>query len=150
MGSETWNVLPSASLEVTRTVPPIARAAFATTAAAADAFMTKPVDLEQLLSLIQKLLQLDGTYASAPPAVRTAARTDAQIVTPPVHELEELHRIAREGNMRKIIQWAERIAASDERYRPFAEQLTELAKQYQSRALLQLVESHLERAVGTM
>jgi len=52
--------------------------------------------------------------------------------------------------MRKVIQWAERVAGVDERYRPFAEQLTELAKQYQSRALLQLVESHVQRALGAM
>jgi CheY-like chemotaxis protein len=117
-------------------------------AAAADAFMTKPVDLEQLLGLIQKLLGLDGTLE--PAAERSAVHIDAPVVTPPAHEMETLHRFAREGNMRKVIQWAERLTATDERYRPFAEQLTELAKRYQSRALLQLVESHLERALGAM
>jgi signal transduction histidine kinase len=49
----------------------------------------------------------------------------------------------------KVMQWAERVVASDDRYRPVADQLTEPAKQYKSRALLQLVEAHIERALGT-
>jgi hypothetical protein len=49
---------------------------------------------------------------------RPATRMAGLIVTPPAHEVATLHRLAREGNMRKIIQWAERLAASDERYGP--------------------------------
>ena len=41
---------------------------------------------------------------------------------------------------------AQHLAELDERYRPFADQLRVLAKGYQSKAILSLVERHLERS----
>jgi hypothetical protein len=55
-----------------------------------------------------------------------------------------LHRLAEEGDMRQTIQWAERVAELDERYGPFTDQVRNLASQYQSRAVLSLVEQHLD------
>jgi hypothetical protein len=37
---------------------------------------------------------------------------------------------------------AERLARLDERYRPFADRLSSLAKGYRSQAVLRLVEAH--------
>jgi hypothetical protein len=45
--------------------------------------------------------------------------------------------------MRDIAQWAERVAELDERYRPFADQLRLMAKGYQSKAILALVERYM-------
>lgn len=47
--------------------------------------------------------------------------------------------------MRDIAQCTAHLAELDARYRPFAEQLRLLAKGYQSKAILSLVEQHLER-----
>jgi hypothetical protein len=44
--------------------------------------------------------------------------------------------------MRDIAQWAGEL---EERYRPFADQLRLMAQGYQSKAILTLVERHLER-----
>jgi hypothetical protein len=54
--------------------------------------------------------------------------------------MEVLHRLAKLGNMQEIMMQAERLAKLDERYRPFANQLHALARNYQSRAVLRLVE----------
>ena len=51
---------------------------------------------------------------------------------------------ARLGNMRDIVLWADRVAALDAEYEPFATQLRGLAKGYQSKAILLLVERHLD------
>lgn len=65
------------------------------------------------------------------------------MVALPAEEMDALYRLARLGNMQEIMAQADRLAALDECYRPFADQLTALAKGYQSKAILRLVEAHL-------
>jgi hypothetical protein len=64
------------------------------------------------------------------------------MVAPPADEMEVLHRLAMLGNMREIIEEADRLVRLDERYRPFANRLNELAGGYQSKAVLHLVEAY--------
>jgi hypothetical protein len=59
--------------------------------------------------------------------------------------MDTLHHLARKGNMRKVIHWADRREATDKQYRAFSAQLIDLARQYQSRAILRLVTAHMER-----
>jgi hypothetical protein len=54
-----------------------------------------------------------------------------------------LHHLARIGNMREIRRWAARLQAEDARYGPFAARLERLASDYQSQAILALVEMQL-------
>jgi len=112
-------------------------------AAGADAFLSKPIDAEELLGKIVTLLKLEPTYAALPGGHPLEQRRAAQLVVPPSKELELLHRLAEEGDMRQIIRWAERVIQLDERYGPFTDQVRDLARQYQSRAVLSLVEQHL-------
>jgi predicted S18 family serine protease len=87
---------------------------------------------------VARLLRLDWTCrpAQAPPEAGT-------MVAPLAEELEVLYRQARMGNMQEIMAQAERLAELDERYRAFADQLVALARNYQSKAVLRLVEAHL-------
>ncbi|MBW8900165.1 MAG: response regulator, partial [Massilia sp.] len=108
-------------------------------AAGMNAFIPKPLDVDKLLEQIERLLGLEWihgvTHAEAPPA-------EEPVVAPPADEMELLHRLARVGNMQAIVAHVERLAGLDERYRPFASQLSALAKRYQSKAVLQMVEAH--------
>jgi signal transduction histidine kinase len=61
--------------------------------------------------------------------------------TPPADEMERLHRLALAGNMRAIRKYAVDLAAVQPRYAAFAERLDVLARQYQSKAVLELVEA---------
>jgi CheY-like chemotaxis protein len=112
-------------------------------AAGANAFMPKPIDLDKLLTQIGTLLKLDWTYASSTaPAAKSLVV--GPLIAPPLPELERLHHLALLGSMRDIMRWAEHVAALDTRYRPFADQLRLMAKGYQSKAILTLVERYLE------
>jgi len=112
-------------------------------AAGVNAFLPKPVDFGLLLAQISALLNLEWTYAakahapqsSSLPAVPTAV---------PAPQMDELYRLARVGNMRDIIAWADRMSLIDPQYEPFTTHLRELAKGYQSKAILLLVERYLE------
>ena len=111
--------------------------------AGADAFVAKPIHLDTLLTQIAGLLKLTWTYAPLGEAlVEPTAVTPCPVV--PSHEMENLHRLARQGNMREIMLWAERITMLDERYSAFAAELRTLAKNYRTKALVQFVEQHLE------
>jgi hypothetical protein len=104
------------------------------------------IDTEELLRNIAALLRLDWIHAALederqPPIDGQGLE---QNVTPPVHELQLLHALACEGDMRQIIRWAERVSHLDERYALFTDQVSGLARHYQSRAVLRLVEQHLD------
>jgi hypothetical protein len=71
------------------------------------------------------------------------------MVAPPAEEMDVLYRLARLGNMQEIMAQAGRLAGLDERYRPFADRLIALAKGYQSKAVLRLVEGYLQRDAST-
>jgi DNA-binding NarL/FixJ family response regulator len=113
-------------------------------AAGANAFLTKPIDWDNLLARIAALLRLEWTCE--PRESGPAPRGDAAkgLVAPPAPELAALHRLAMVGNMRDIAQHAAHLSELDERYGAFADELKVLAQGYQSRAILQLVEQHMD------
>jgi hypothetical protein len=88
-------------------------------------------------------LKLSWTYEPQA-ALSEEDKEVTPLVVPPQQDMERLRHLARSGNMRDIVQWAGRVAELDERYRPFADQLRLLAKGYQSKAILTLVERYLE------
>ena len=109
-------------------------------AAGMNAFLPKPIDVDNFLNRIGALLQLDWIYdlSQAEPFVESGEIE--HIVVPPAEEMEVLHRLARLGNMGHILEHANYLSRLDERYRPFASQLSLMAKEYQSKALLRFVE----------
>jgi CheY-like chemotaxis protein/anti-sigma regulatory factor (Ser/Thr protein kinase) len=115
--------------------------------AGVNAFLPKPVDFDRLLEKIAALLGLEWTYATAPATAPATAQQGVSLseasLAVPSQEMNELHRLARHGDMREISLWSERVAALDARYVPFAEQVRLLAKGYQSKAILELVEQNL-------
>ncbi|XYI03780.1 AAA family ATPase [Sorangium sp. So ce1128] len=114
-------------------------------AAGADAFLTKPIDQESLLHILGTQLGLTWVHAKA--AEERAGDGEAtELVAPPREEMEVLHAMALEGNMRNIRQRAAYLATLDERYRPFADRLHRLAQAFQSKAILRLIEEHLQGA----
>ncbi len=110
-------------------------------ATGADVFIAKPVDLDSLLSHIGRLLELSWIYDERDPASQRTPGT-AALVAPPAEEIEVLHRLAMSGNMGDIDERAAYLATLDERYRPFAERLSTLARNYESQAILKLVEQY--------
>jgi CheY-like chemotaxis protein len=114
-------------------------------AAGVNVFLSKPIDLGQFLAHIAVLLQLSWTYAAQDIPSMPEPEAAGPLVVPPQEAMESLHHLARLGKMHDILQQANRLIALDERYRPFAGQLAALAAEYQSQAVLGLVERYLEK-----
>ncbi len=115
-------------------------------AAGANAMLSKPVDLSVLLSQIAVLLNLEWSDDTPPearePAIRIAGSSMDNFIVPPHEEMEALHYLARLGDMRAIVQHTEHLTELDERYRPFADHLCQLAKHYRSQAIVSFVEQY--------
>jgi signal transduction histidine kinase/DNA-binding NarL/FixJ family response regulator len=139
------------------TVPIIAISASATAedqrgsmVAGASAFMTKPIDQEDLLAQIGNFLGLVWDTELPPKEdVASPDREPALPIMPPEAEMEVLYVLAQAGNMGDIRRRADHIAALGEQYRPFADKLIGLAKAYRSKAILELVEAHMPRKPAT-
>ena len=108
-------------------------------AAGMNAFLPKPINVDRLLSQIGTVLQLEWIYGQK---AELSSELDASeaFVVPPLEEMEVLYRLARRGNMQDILAQASYLAELDQRYGPFARKLRLLAKSYQSKAILSLVE----------
>ncbi|MEB0012810.1 ATP-binding protein [Glaciimonas sp. Gout2] len=68
---------------------------------------------------------------------------------PPPDEIEKLYQLALVGNIRKINQYAKKLMELDPRYSGFVEKLCFLAKDYQTKAILKLIEQHLSGKEST-
>jgi len=116
--------------------------------AGANAFLSKPIDYRRLLAEIAALLDLSLVYEVRQPAPASDNTDPDLLITPPADKIEDLYRLARQGNMQHILQWASRLDALDERYRPFTNQLRILANGYQSKAILNFVKKYRKGMVG--
>jgi CheY-like chemotaxis protein len=109
-----------------------------------NAFLPKPVIIDKLLAQIAAFSNIEWTYDAAMPAAQLSS--DYHLDIPPQQEIKILHELALRGNMRDIRQHATSLDELDERYRPFADKLHQLAREYQSKAILNFVEQYLEQA----
>jgi CheY-like chemotaxis protein len=112
-------------------------------AAGMNDFLPKPLDADMLLEKMGLLLGLSWTYRTGQAPTEAGA-----MIALPAEEMDVLYRLARLGNMQEIIVQAERLAGLDECYRPFADQLTALARGYQSKAVLRLVEAQRQGSLA--
>lgn len=110
-------------------------------AAGVNAFLPKPFDADKLLEQMARLLQLEW--------IHDPAKEDASAVVLPAEEMEVLYRLAKLGKMCDIVTQADRLAKLDERYRPFADRLSSLARNYQSQAVLRLVEEYRQGSLAS-
>jgi len=115
--------------------------------AGCEAFLSKPIDHQQLLSLLAQYLQLEWIYSeesttSQPDASQSATQP---LVVPTVEELEVLYELAMLGSMRKIRERADYLEDLDAKYVPFSQTLKDLVQGFQEKALLALIEHHLNQ-----
>ena len=88
--------------------------------------------------------RLFGDNDEAPPRAIPTHIPSEPLITPPAPEIEDLHALALEGNMRDIVQWAGRVTELDgRRYRQFANYVRRLAESYESQAILALAKQLL-------
>ncbi|MCP4688906.1 MAG: response regulator, partial [Desulfobacterales bacterium] len=111
-------------------------------AAGCNEFLPKPASREELLGILRKYLALEWQNASPPEPLESPAEMEEP---PPAADLEELHELARYGNMRKIRQWSETLPTRSPGARAFAEHIRTLAENYEERKIITLLEKLKEK-----
>ncbi|MDJ0903107.1 MAG: ATP-binding protein [Xenococcus sp. MO_188.B8] len=116
--------------------------------AGCEAFLAKPIDEQELLTLLQKHLKLDWIYeeidkGDANHLVTTETNATTTLIAPPPEEMAILYKLAMLGSMKKIRERAIYLEELDEQYAPLAAKLKDLAQGFQEKAIVNLVEQYL-------
>lgn len=126
-----------------------------------DGFISKPVRVEKLLEQLRRHLGLEWVYEEKNEETRkkheiknsplsglgsdvlTDVTLQTTIVAPPREHLTALYELAMMGDIRGIQQQAKRLEQLDEQFLPFAKQLSQLAKGFQEKQILEFVRKYI-------
>lgn len=112
-------------------------------AAGCNDFIGKPIDTEILLARLQEYLNLEWIYEPArelSQAAGTLPVLDAEpMVFPDSQQLDELTHLAKRGSLKRLIEVADRFRLDNPQLEPFVQQLNQLARGYQDKAILELL-----------
>lgn len=111
--------------------------------AGGDDFLTKPVDAEELLMLVAKHLQLTWKYDATELSTSDNKLSATELIPPSAADLQILLELAQDGLLRELAETAAEIGQKDERYQPFIQEVIQLAKQFQTENIEQLIQEHL-------
>jgi len=101
-------------------------------------FLNKPVNTDELFDRLGAYLNLSWLYAA--PSI-APAKID-QVVAPPPDEIATLLQLSKRGSIKQIRDRAARLIELDERYRPFANHLLQLAKNYDDASIRAFLEQY--------
>ncbi|BAY09679.1 PAS domain S-box protein [Calothrix sp. NIES-2098] len=104
-------------------------------------FLPKPIQAIDLFQKLRKHLHLEWLYEEQND-VSQLEPENTDLVAPPPAEIETLYELVMKGNFKGIIKQAALLAEMDEKYIPFANKLHELAKGFQDKDILALIQSY--------
>lgn len=109
--------------------------------AGGNAFIPKPVQASELLQQVQNHLHLEWIYEE-PETATDLPFNNAEIVAPPTEGLAVFYDLAMKGNFKGIIKQATLLEEQDRRYVPFAQQLYQMAKEFQDEKIITFIQSY--------
>ncbi|KST68036.1 hybrid sensor histidine kinase/response regulator [Mastigocoleus testarum] len=115
--------------------------------AGGDDFIPKPVNAEDLFSLLSKHLQLNWIYEENEVEFNSIISEDedddALLTAPPSEDLQILLDLVQNGLLLKLSKTAEQMGKNSDRYLPFTKKIAELAKQFQVEKLEILLQKYI-------
>ena len=116
--------------------------------AGANAFLSKPVNFEQLLQLLEQHLNLKWIYQDSsnlsPLGSTDTSPTSTSMVLPTIAELNQLLELVAKGDIREILSLIDVWRETQPQLAPFIKQIRTLAKSFQLKRLKQLVKENLQ------
>ena len=114
-------------------------------AAGGNDFLAKPVDAFELFTLLAVHLQLTWQYdeSEVDAALSNSLLSAAELIVPPVKDLQILLELAEDGLLKELVKTAEEIGAKDVQYQPFIQQIQQLAKQFKTEKIELLIQKYI-------
>ncbi|MFN6462860.1 MAG: ATP-binding protein [Nostoc sp. DedVER02] len=107
--------------------------------AGGNAFLSKPIHVDELLHKLEQYLNLVWIYKQSQPEGEKAEEativTD-QLTPPSPQVLQELVTLATKGNFNAILKWADELEETNISFAPFANELRQLARQFDEDLIL--------------
>ena len=107
--------------------------------AGCDAFLPKPIRMENLLDVLVAHLKLTWIFA------KEESSSEGPLVAPPIADLVALHRAAESGRIWDIREQARRLVEQNETYVPFATRLQELARSFDNDQIVTFIEQFIKK-----
>ncbi len=118
-------------------------------AAGCNAFLCKPIRVEELLDCLQIHLGLEWIYEELENRLTDSEVSQGrlkiepqEIIPPPTEEIALLFDLAMMGDLGGIQKQAEKLGEMDVKYLPFANHLNQLAKEFEEAKILDLVQKY--------
>jgi CheY-like chemotaxis protein len=122
-------------------------------AAGANDFLPKPISAERLLEMLQSLLHVQWIYEVADTqktelenslkAEDESAETSVEILPPSPEILAKLYSQVKKGDLDGAIEEANKLKQQDEKFKPFAQQLCQLAESFQVKQLQTFIQQFM-------
>ncbi|WP_339378484.1 CHASE2 domain-containing protein [Calothrix sp. NIES-2100] len=113
----------------------------------ANEFLPKPLQINDLLHILQKYLQLEWIYQEASTQaedninVKLPTQNPQSIIYPPRAELDKLLDMAMRGNITNMQILLNEIAKLDDKFLPFVIEIRQLADNFQVKKIRELLKS---------
>ena len=109
-------------------------------------FLAKPIQVGELLEKLQKYLGLNWVYKAVekePEALNPKLESSEGIfVAPPTEIVDTLYNLAIKGNLKGVIAEAEKLGNLDAKFIPLSSKLGELARTFEDKTLLELLDGY--------
>ncbi|WP_375511213.1 ATP-binding protein [uncultured Nostoc sp.] len=121
--------------------------------AGGNAFLTKPIQVDELLHQLEQYLNLVWIYKQSQPdgekakEATTTNSQSAQLTPPSPQVLQELVTFASKGNFNAILKWAEQLEETDTTFAPFANEIRQLARQFDEDLILNFLTQYAMETV---
>jgi PAS domain S-box-containing protein len=110
--------------------------------AGCDGFIAKPVEAEELFEKVGTQLGLEWIYEEQGEVAM--GEKEKMLVIPPLSELNLLYDLAEDGDFMGIQRQLDNIDQLDERYRPFVNEIRNLAKAFLDDKICKFIERYIE------
>lgn len=110
--------------------------------AGCDRFLPKPIQLSELLDILQDYLQLKWIYET--PTTQTVANASPEnMIVPSATELSTLYEAAQIGHIERIKQEVSRLQQLDSRYQVFITKVMTLADEFEDEEIVRLLKTYI-------
>lgn len=108
--------------------------------AGGDAFLPKPVQASELFEKLQTYLDLEWIYENNSTSLPI---TKAEIVIPPIEELNQLYELALKGRIKAIQNHLKQLEKKDVSYSLFIQEIQLLAEKFQIEKIQYIIEKYI-------